>query len=207
MIQNQDQLLEAATGGDRDALVALLEHCGPLVRARLARKWAQEAPGKLDMDDVMQVTYLEAFLRVGQFESRGEGAFLAWLTQIAENNWRDAVRELGRQKRPPEARRIAPTNLEQSATSLLDQLGWTSTTPSRTVGQREISSTVLAAMERLPLDYARVLQLYDLQGGAVERVASEMGRSTGAIFMLRARALDRLREILSGVLGDFGSFS
>ena len=50
--------------------------------------------------------------------------------------------------------------------------------------------------QALPPDYARTIQLYDLEDRSVEEVAAAMGRSAGAVFMLRTRALDRLRVLL-----------
>ena len=53
-----------------------------------------------------------------------------------------------------------------------------------------------AAIDQLPKDYRRVVQLYDLDGLAAAEVARQMDRSDGAVYMLRARAVDRLRELL-----------
>lgn len=44
----------------------------------------------LSIEDVMQVTYIEVFLHIHEFQPRGDGAFHAWLRRIAENNLRDA---------------------------------------------------------------------------------------------------------------------
>jgi RNA polymerase sigma factor (sigma-70 family) len=52
------------------------------------------------------------------------------------------------------------------------------------------------ALRQLPPDYEKVIRLYDLAGKSPAEVAQEMGRSQGAVFMLRARAHDRLREVL-----------
>jgi DNA-directed RNA polymerase specialized sigma24 family protein len=43
--------------------------------------------------------------------------------------------------------------------------------------------------------------MFDLEGRPVQQIASALQRSEGAVYMLRARAHDRLREILgfSGV--------
>jgi RNA polymerase sigma-70 factor (ECF subfamily) len=201
-MSSEDQLIRNAIGGDRESLAAMLEMYGPQVRARLAARQGAQSDGEIEIDDVMQVTYLEAFLRIGQFENRGPGAFLAWLTQIAENNRLDALRALSRQKRPPAARRVRPGDWSESASALLDEMEWTTTTPSRSIGRQELAAALINALGRLPRDYATVLQRYDLEGLPVEEVAAGLGRSAGAVFMLRARALDRLREVLSGFLDD-----
>jgi RNA polymerase sigma factor (sigma-70 family) len=190
------QLCHAATAGDRDALTDLMGRFGPQVRRSLMGQAPPELQASLDLDDVMQVTYLEAFLRIARFEARGEGAFVAWLTRIAQNNLYDALKELRRAKRPPPERRAGGVNGFESSFALLERAGCVTSTPSRGAAAREVHESVLRAVSRLPHDYQRVVRLYDIDGRAVELVASELGRSVGAVYMLRARALDRLRELL-----------
>src|SRR5437868_1238158 len=96
-----DELLSRAVRGDLPALNNLLRTHGPRVRAGLNGKLERQWQSVLDLDDVMQVTYLEAFLRIDHFRSGQSAAFLTWLRQIAENNLRDAIKELKREKRPP----------------------------------------------------------------------------------------------------------
>ena len=53
-----------------------------------------------------------------------------------------------------------------------------------------------AALAKLLPSYAKVVRRCGVEGRAVAEVAAELGRSSGAVYMLRARALDRLRELL-----------
>src|SRR5262245_50784441 len=94
VVPPESELIVQAVAGDESALSDLLVRCGPIVRAHIAPLISNAWHSVLEADDIMQVTYMEAFLRIGFFQSRGEGAFLAWLTSIARNNLRDAVREL-----------------------------------------------------------------------------------------------------------------
>jgi len=48
----------------------------------------------------------------------------------------------------------------------------------------------------LPPDYEKVVRLYDLQCKSAVEVAAELGRSEGAVYMLRARAHERLKQEL-----------
>lgn len=192
--------LAAAIGGDDDALAALLAEFGPQTRARIAPAIPSRWQSVLEVDDVLQTSYLEAFLRIRSLSNLGPAAFAGWLTRVAENNLRDAIRELERHKRPQPGQRIeahrGPTGVD-SVETLLDQLGCTSTTPSRCFAQGELKAALLTALDALPTDYARVVRHYDLEGRPADEVARVMGRSPGAIFMLRARAHDRLREVLA----------
>ena len=198
MEATEQELSARSRAGDEDALTELLQRTGPQVRAVISTLIDARWQNVLDADDVMQVTYLEAFLRITRFEPRGDGSFQAWLLQIARNNVRDAVEELGRLKRPPPDQRVIAGG-DESAVALLDQLGCTSTTPSRHAGRHEIASAVHSAVGRLPDDYARVIQLYDLEGKGAEEVAASIGRTSGAVYMLRARAHDRLREAFGSI--------
>lgn len=187
-------LLTHAAEGDDEALAVLLGQFGPAVRGQVEVSLGDKWRSLLDADDVMQITYLEAFLQIGRFENRGDGAFRAWLTRIAENNLRDAIRELERFKRPqPEQRIVDPRNSDTSV-ALLEQLSGTSASPSRAANLAEVKRSLDSALDELPDDYAAVIRLYDLESRPVEEVAAALCRSPGAVFMLRSRAHDRLRE-------------
>ncbi len=60
--QELERLLGLAQSGDRKALVGLLEACAPKVRARIEPKIGAALRSSLDVDDVMQVTFLEAVM-------------------------------------------------------------------------------------------------------------------------------------------------
>jgi len=204
MEADESELVAKAIGGDMDALSALLAVHGPPIARRLAPQIQSVYRGLVEPEDVMQVTYLEAFLRIRDFVVRGPEAFEVWLGQIAANNLRDAIRELERQKRPPAGQRLVAADSESGPAALLDRVGWTSTTPSRGVVNEELRQRLLAALERLPADYSRVLRLYDLDGNTPDQAARQMNRSVGAIYMLRARAIDQLRTLLGGLASVAG---
>jgi len=198
-----DAELARALAGDREALVAVLERVAPPVRQRLTRRIPADMAATLDADDILQVTYIEVVTRIGQFRGGGLGGFEAWVRRIADNNLLDAIRAARAAKRPDPARRAEAGTPGRSAALLIEQLSSAGTgTPSRQCARGE----ALAAMERLlatlPADYARVIRLYDLRGLPVADVAAELGRSPGAVYMLRARAHERLREAM-GSAGNY----
>ena len=196
MQDNDLQSLQQAVEGDVKALRDLLERFGGEVRNRIRGQIDKRWQSMLDEDDVMQVTYLEAFLHIDQLTARDIPSFVAWLTRIAENAIRDAIRGLTRQKRPDPAKRIVAMQGMDSYIGLLDCLGVTTTTPSRQVACKDAIGAIQGAIDRLPNDYQTAVKLYDIEGRAVADVATAMGRSVGAVHMLRARAHDRLRQDL-----------
>lgn len=199
-----EELLARAIKGDRGALVDLLEHCAPMLRARLEGKIPKSLSVTVEADDVLQVTYVEVVGRIGQFKTGGMGGFRAWVSRVAENNLLDAIRAAQAAKRPNPAKRAhSPRSADDSAATLIEVLaGDSKATPSRFVARGEAVMAMERMLATLPADYARVIRLYDLAGHSAEEVAREMGRSTGAVFMLRARAHDRLRD----AMGDPGQY-
>ena len=191
-------LCQRAIEGDEKALGELLEKLGPVVRQRIIGKISKTWQSILEADDIMQVTYLEVFLQIERFTARGPGSFVAWVTQIADNNLRDAVKGLERAKRPDPRKRVQASSKpsEDSYVALVELLGVTNTTPSVHAARGEIKSALDQVLSTLPPDYERVSRMLDLLGKSVAEAAAELGRSPGAIHMLRARAHDHLRAAL-----------
>jgi len=196
MITVEEQLTTAAAQGDEAALSRLLKQYDGELHGRISTKIGRPYRGSLDADDVLQVTYLEAFLRIQQFVPDHSGGFLGWLTRIAENNLRDAIRMLNRDKRPQPGKRMLAAVTGDSYSMLLVNLADSTTSPSSGAAASEIRSVVDSALSDLPPDYSKVVRLYDLEGESIEEVARAMRRSRGAVHMLRVRAHDRLRELL-----------
>src|SRR5262245_61760037 len=152
-------LLQRAVEGDPSALRILLERFGGDVRRRIAGRIEKRWQALLDQDDVMQVAYLEAFLHIDQLTARDSASFVAWLTRIAENVLRDAVRGLSRQKRPDPARRVLAGSSADSRDELLQSLGVTTTTASNQAARKDAAAYLEAAIQRLPDDYRSVVRL------------------------------------------------
>lgn len=193
---DQELLLDKARQGDREALVSLLTSIAPQIRRKLAGKITAPLRSSIDEDDVMQVTFLEACLSIRRFSTGGPGEFVAWLTRMAENNLIDAIRSIESGKRPDPRKRVRPTTREDSYLGLVALLGATYSTPSLHAARGEVCSALELALRALPPDYEKVVRLYDLQCKTATEVAAELGRSEGAVYMLRARAHERLKEEL-----------
>lgn len=195
-----DELLARAREGDRTALIELLEACAGRVRGRISPKITGYLRPFLDEDDVMQVTYLEVATRFETFSNGDSNGFLAWMSRLAENNLIDAVRMIEADKRPNPKKRVETAGKRgaggEPMQALIEMIGVTVTTPSSAAVGQEIKSALSMVLDRLPPDYATVIRLYDLQGRSAAELAAELNRSEGAIYMLRARAHDRLRDLL-----------
>lgn len=197
--------IQNAKSSDIEALTSLLERYGPDIERSLSigREWRSV----LDAADVMQVTYLEAYLQIGSYDPNRSEPFPNWLRRIAENNLRDALRGLQRQKRPQPRNRVTVGDGIDSTDNLIATLGMTSTTPSGQAQRQERTDRLQAAIDALPEDYGQAVRLYDLQGLHIDEVSRRMNRTNGAVHMLRARAHERLRELLGAESKWFSTIS
>lgn len=192
----ENERLEAAIGGDADALAELLESEGPRIRAIVERELPSRFQSLLSADDVMQQTYADAFLSISGFVPRGDGAFGGWLLKLAKRNLVDAIRMLSAEKRGGKRHKIEAGALEQSYAELYEVMLRTYSTPSRSVAGREAKMALESALSQLPEHYAEVIRAYDLEGCPIEEAAERVKRTAGATYMLRARAHDRLAEVM-----------
>lgn len=196
MPDSDDELLGRACGGDEEALVELLLRYGPRARTALSGKIPRHWRSVLSEDDVMQVTYTNAFLHIGDFVPHGIGSFVAWLTRIADNNRRIAIKGLEAGKRPNPRKRLQSPSDGDSLVGLWEMLGGTTSTPSRQAARHEIHSALGSAIARLPERYQEVVRLYYIEELSAKEVSGRMRRSEGAVYMLLARARERLRDLL-----------
>ncbi|MGD8450822.1 MAG: sigma-70 family RNA polymerase sigma factor [Phycisphaerae bacterium] len=196
MNASEDQLLDQAVAGDADALAQLLEQHGPDLARRLAGSIPPRWQSVLSIDDVVQETYIDAFLDIKHFEPRGAGSFHAWLTTLAQRNLLDALRMLDAEKRGKNRRRVEARPDDESFLVLYERLAGTHSSPSRCAARDEARVQLERAIEQLPEQYRTVIRMIDLQGAHSADVARVLNRSPGAVVMLRSRAHRCLRQTM-----------
>ena len=196
MSVSDDELVKQVGEGHRPALTELLGRHAPTVRQAVAKQIPRRWRSLLSEDDVMQQTYADTIRGIGQFVAAEEGSFAAWLAALARCNLQDAIRMLEAEKRGGDRRRLGRAGSDGSFVALCELLSSSGSTPSGHFARDEARSALEQAIKRLPKTYRRVLKMYDLEGETIQEVAAALNRSPGAVYMLRARAHDRLREIL-----------
>ncbi len=161
-------LVERAKGGDKDAFGELyrLHHASLFRLARLHLGDLGHAA-----EDAVAETFLRAWVALPRYRDTG-APFMAWLYGIARHVVLD---ELARE------RRIEPRADPPDSTR-----GWTV----------DDQLTLSEAMERLPAEQRRVLELKYLVGMRNGEIASALGKTPGAINAMQWRALGTLRKIL-----------
>ncbi len=191
-----NDLIRRATAGDEGALGELLERFGERLYARVARRTNECHRSVVSPEDVLQVTFTEAFLRIREFRPNGPGSFDSWLTRITDHALVDAIRGLERKKDPPARKRINPATGDASYDSLVAGLDGLLSTPSRRAAQGELRSIIERALNKLPIGYQQVLRLYDMDGKTAPEVGAIIGKSEAAVYMMVGRARKRLAELL-----------
>lgn len=183
-----------AIDGDEAALEDLLRAVGPelLAQIDIQPAWRRS----LDPQDIVQVSSLEAFLRIASLREPTPRAFRAWLKRIVANNLRDAIRGLERHSRPNPKHQVTRGPAGESARTLLCAVVGPTWAPSEPAIVAEQVERLRRAIEGLPRSYRTAVQLLDIEERDVAEVAAEMGRSRGAVHLLRSRGHDRLRELL-----------
>lgn len=200
-----EQLLTSACAGDEQAFVALVRRSEPGLRAAVQARLPHRWQALLSPEDVLQHTYLEAILQIRTFSPRGLAAFDAWIRKLAEYHLIEVIRALEADKRGGKLRSVRQASPAESFAELFDQLSGlpTQTTPSGRIQRAEENEALQRALQRLPEHYRLIVQRYDLQRVPIAAIATEVGRSAGAIHLIRLRAHAQLRDILQGQLTVF----
>lgn len=169
----------------------------------LVRLQAVSVPdSKVDTSDIVQQAMLHAHQHRSQFRGKSEAEWLGWLRTILSNTLTAAARRLEAKSRQLSREQSLDQVLETSPTVMDPFLAARLPTPSESFSRVEEAVRLAAALESLPEDQRRVVELHHLQGMGIAEVASELKRSKSAVVGLLFRGLKRLREILERSGGE-----
>lgn len=192
-------MLKEARGGDAATLGRLLElyrrYLGLLARVQIGKRLQR----KVDAEDLVQETFLEAHRNFGRFEGTSEGQLMCWLRQILAAKMADLLRRyLGTQGRDVRLEQELEDAFGQSSVMLNRELMAVQSSPSQQAVRREQAVLLADALARLPDDYREVMVLRHLEGLTFPEVAQRMERSLDSVEKLWMRALVKLRKFLGG---------
>jgi RNA polymerase sigma-70 factor, ECF subfamily len=191
-------LIAQARGGDPAALGRLLELYRNYLKLVARSLIGAALRVKLEPSDLVQETFLKAHRDFAGFEGRGEPELVAWLRRILARTLADQVRHHRRMGRDHQRQESLDLPLERSDETIHHALNSYGASPSERASRREQAVLLADAVSQLPPDYREVFILRTLEHVPFEEVAARMGRSVGAVRMLWARALERLKEMLEG---------
>jgi RNA polymerase sigma-70 factor (ECF subfamily) len=189
--QTDDDLIQAFRGGDEAALRRLFERYEKMVRGRVERRIPADLTRKFSVEDILQETWLTVFRRIGDFESRGDGAFGGWVARIALFKLREEIRRFRETRRRGASREV--TKGARPDTQWFEGGG---PSPSEFAMGRELELRLEAAMGSLPKDYREALTLVQAKRLTLREAAERMGRSREAMKKLYARAVAKLAAMM-----------
>jgi RNA polymerase sigma factor (sigma-70 family) len=182
---------------DLESTASLLARvrCGePQARERLVirylsvlQRWAHRrlpaaARDLIDTDDLVQDTLFRALDKVGSFEPRREGAFLAYLRRILVNQIRDQIRRSAR--RP-------------GGEAVVEEVPDAGLSPLEVAIGKEAFASYNTALTKLTDEEQEAVILRIEMGFTHQQVAEALGKPTSdSARMCVARALVRLAEIM-----------
>jgi RNA polymerase sigma-70 factor (ECF subfamily) len=186
-------LVALAKEGNQSALNQLCSVYSERVRRIIRLRLDQKLRPKLDSVDVVQDALILALGGLKDFNYRNEGDFLRWLSRIAENKLRDILDKFHADKR--DVHKEIPFRKEDRSTeggSVGVAEPMRTTTPSVIMRKKEALDKLEQALDKLKPEYKQVVVLKRIEGLSHADIAERLGRNTGAVRMLLARAMAAL---------------
>jgi len=175
--QSTSRLIEQIQHGRNAARDELFERCLPLLRRFAHGRLPEYCRDAGETDDLVQATLLRALNHVDSFQSRGRGAFFAYLRQITLNVVREEIRK--RRNRP------------QRTDRLLNTIADTDNTGGSTLADYEHGLARLNDAQR-----AAIIMRFEFDMSYADIAVEMDSPSTDAARMLVARGLKRLAELM-----------
>ena len=199
MVTNPTDLLEQARAGSETALGQLLENFTKYLTLLARVQIGRRLQGKVDADDLVQDTFMDAHRQIASFRGTTEAEFIAWLRRILAGQLAQTIRRyLGTKGRDAMLERELAVQLDQSGEILDRGLVASQSTPSQHASRREQGVILAEALDKLPRDYREVIILRHLEALSFPDVAKRMNRSEDSVQKLWVRALASLRRSLEG---------
>ncbi len=142
----------------------------------------------LEVEDLMQNTYLQAFEKLYQY--RGEAAFRTWLIRIGINQ---ALMYLRQHKRHHQLFTPADDVFSYQIRNISDQ---NMANPEKKIIQEEYKQLFETAVDQLPEKFRAVFVLREIEGISNQDVAQCLGLSESNVKVRLHRAKIHLKEIL-----------
>ncbi len=182
------ELVALAQAGEEHAFEALVVK----YQRRLARHVARYVRRAVDVEDVVQETFIRAYRGLASF--RGQSTFYSWLYRIAANAAINAA-----QREP------MPVGVEEDAADerafAFESGSSDAENPERTLMASQIADAVQRALARLKPDLAEPLMLFEVEGKSYPQIADMLGVPIGTVRTRIYRAREFIAKRLEPVLG------
>jgi RNA polymerase sigma-70 factor (ECF subfamily) len=187
MNYGDDDALEQARRGDRDAFRVLVEHHATAVFRLAYRMTGNET----DAEDMVQETFLRAWREIRRFD--GRASFGTWLHRICANRTVDFLR--ARNRWQPALSAAGPDQEHDPFRNMPSELP----SPERSARSAQASSMLEPALAALSEIERTAFVLRHYEGLAIDEVASALGVQPGAARHSIFRAVRKLRRALEPI--------
>lgn len=190
-----ETLIAAAKSGDQQALGDLIGSCRGYLLSLAQDEMGRDIQAKLGSSDVVQETCIKVANRFEDFRGDSPAELFGWLRTILQNNMHDARRKF----RGTEGRDVGreasidqgKSTFDRAAQLIADQL-----TPGSTAAYGEQVDALKLAMQDLPEDYQKVIELRNWDRLPFAEIGQSIGRSEEAARKLWSRAIVQLTELM-----------
>lgn len=143
---------------------------------------------KLDPEDLVQQTLLEAVKGAERLAGCSEQEVLAYLRRALLNNLIDAARKYSKTRGE-----ISPESLAESSMRMAQWLAASDTSPSERFSKREKAARLAEGVSRLPEAQRLAVEMRYMRGSKVADIAKSLGKTEGAVAALLHRAVTALK--------------
>jgi RNA polymerase sigma-70 factor (ECF subfamily) len=192
----ENDLLERARGGDREALGRLLESHRAALRRLAERQLNGRVAVRVNASDVIQQTFLEAHRSFQQFAGHDARELAAWLQGILAHKAGGAIRDHAVLQKRNVRRERSIDDSEGGAAVLKQELDAGISSPSQRAIRQEDAQRLSQALATLPDDQREAVRLRHLEGWALADIAQRLGRTPTAAAGLIKRGMQALRRQL-----------
>ena len=195
---HERQLIAKAASGDHIALERLLLTYYDRLAQNIGAKLPASVQHVVDVDDILQQTFLQVFWDIRSFEPQSGPSFFRWARTIAENRLLDSIKAIKRKKRGGDHHRVREVKDGQtgSITDLVEMLSANSHSPSRSFARHEAIQAVQIGLSSLPDDQREAIRLRFLSGKSLDEVAMAMGCTKAAVRGLIYRGKQELHDVM-----------
>jgi RNA polymerase sigma-70 factor (ECF subfamily) len=173
------ELLRAVTGGDEAALSELYDRYRLILFGLLLRILHSRA----EAEDCLQEVFLQVWRQAAGFDE-ARGRPFTWLVTMARSRAIDRLRALSSRDRT--AQDAAREVVEETSDAFTDTI------------RSEQSATVRRALDALPEEQRRVLELAYFEGLTQSEIAARLSQPLGTIKTRTRSGMMKLRELLRG---------
>lgn len=191
--QSHQELLEHALKGDKEILGCLLDQYRAYLTVLARRYLDDRVKGRVDENDMVQITFLEAQRDFHSFRGNRTEELLGWLRNILRNNIYSAhQKHLFAQKRSAAKEKYQSTG--DDGPSYVDMATAEASSPSQKLMRKEANIFLAHCMEDLPETQREALRQRYVEGRSLKEIADSMVKSEMAVAGLLKRGLQALRH-------------